>query len=73
MRFWGYWDQRARQLGLPGLKLAQATSIFCVLVLVKLVPQILSVSVWWFAGLAVLCGVLLLCWVRICGPVSDAN
>ncbi|MHC4137638.1 MAG: hypothetical protein ACYS0K_22050 [Planctomycetota bacterium] len=47
-------DRRARRLGIIDTKLAQGAAIFFALVIVKLVPQIMSVSVWWFVGLAVL-------------------
>lgn len=50
-------DRRARRLGMVDTKLAQGAAVFSVLVIVKLVPQILSVSVWWFVALTVACAV----------------
>jgi len=50
-------DQRARRLGIVDTKLAQGAAIFSVLIIVKFVPEILSVSVWWFVALAVACAI----------------
>lgn len=52
MTFWESMDRRAKRLGIVDTKLAQTAAIFFALVVVKLVPQVLSVSLWWFAGLA---------------------
>ncbi len=54
---WEYFDERARRLGIVDTKLVQAAAIFFALVVVKLVPQIMSVSIWWFVGLAILCAI----------------
>jgi hypothetical protein len=54
---WAYFDERARRLGILDTKLAQAAAIFFALIVVKLVPQIMDVSVWWFVLLAVLCAI----------------
>ncbi len=50
-------DRRARRLGIVDTKLAQGAAVFAVLVIVKLVPQILTVSVWWFVAFTVVCAV----------------
>ncbi len=50
-------DQRAKRLGIVDIKLAQGAAIFSVLIIVKLVPEILNVSVWWFVALAIACAV----------------
>jgi hypothetical protein len=50
---WSYFDSRARKLGILDTKLAQAAAIMFALTVVKLYPQIMSVSIWWFAGLTV--------------------
>ncbi len=50
-------DRRARNLGLVDTKLAQGAAVFAVLVIVKLVPEILDVSVWWFVALTVVCAI----------------
>ncbi len=50
-------DERARSLGIVDIKLAQFAAVFSVLIIVKLVPEILSVSVWWFVVLTVVCSI----------------
>ncbi len=55
MAIWEYLDRRARRLGILDTKLAQAAAIFFALVIVKLVPQIMNVSIWWFVLLAIVC------------------
>jgi hypothetical protein len=39
------------------MKLAQAAAICLALTVAKLVPQIMTISAWWFAVLAVLCAI----------------
>jgi hypothetical protein len=55
MSLWQESDGRAKRLGILDTKLAQGASMCFALVIVKLVPQIMTVSIWWFVGLAVLC------------------
>jgi len=54
---WEYFDKRARRLGILDTKLVQAAAIFFALVIVKLVPQIMNLSIWWFALLAIICAI----------------
>jgi hypothetical protein len=54
---WTYFDERARKLGILDTKLAQAAAIFFALVIVKLIPQIMNLSIWWFVFLALLCAI----------------
>lgn len=57
MSLWEYFDSRARRLGILDTKLALGAAMFLALVLVKLVPAILNVSVWWFVVLWIGCGI----------------
>jgi hypothetical protein len=57
MSLWTDFDERARRLGILDTKLAQGAAIFLALVIVKLLPEIMSVSVWWFVALAIVCAV----------------
>jgi hypothetical protein len=50
-------DARIKRFGVLDVKLAQGAAIFLALTIVKLYPQIMSVSVWWFVALCVLCAV----------------
>jgi hypothetical protein len=54
---WEYFDKRARRLGILDTKLVQAAAIFFALVIVKLIPQIMNVSIWWFVVLAIACAI----------------
>jgi len=57
MTMWNDFDTRARRLGILDTKLAQAAAIGFALVIVKLFPRIMSISVWWFVALAVVCAI----------------
>ncbi len=57
MSLYESFDERARRLGIVDTKLAQGAAIFVALILVKLVPEIMNLSVWWFVALTVACGI----------------
>ncbi|UCE19034.1 MAG: hypothetical protein JSV84_01420 [Gemmatimonadota bacterium] len=48
---------RVRKLGLVDVKLAQGCAIFLTLIIVKLLPEIMNISIWWFIGLLFLCAI----------------
>ena len=48
MSLWEYFDSRARRFGIVDTKLALGAAMFLALIIAKLVPEILNVSVWWF-------------------------
>ena len=48
-------NQRVKKFSIFDLKLVQGTGIFLTLILVKLIPQIMKPSVWWYVGLFILC------------------
>jgi len=50
-------NQRAKKLGIIDLKLAQGAAMFFALVIAKLIPGIMDLSVWWFAVLLVICAI----------------
>lgn len=54
-----YWNRQVRKFTIIDVKLAEGTAVAFTLILVKLFPQILSLSIWWFVA------ALLLCWVRL--------
>lgn len=49
--------RRVKKLGIIDLKLAQCAAMFFVLVIAKLIPEIMDLSIWWFAGLLVICAI----------------
>ena len=50
-----YWNRRVKQFTIWDLKLAQFASAMFMLVVAKLFPKIMDLSVWCFAALAVAC------------------
>jgi len=48
-------DQRVKKFGLIDVKLAQGVAMFLALIIAKLIPSIMHLSIWWFVGLAILC------------------
>ena len=42
-------------LNIFDLKLLQATVMFLAIIIVKLIPRILEIDIWWFVVLLVLC------------------
>ena len=46
-------NERVKRLGILDMKLAQGAAMFFALIIVKLVPEILTISVWWFVALCV--------------------
>lgn len=50
-------NQRVSKLSLIDVKLAQGCAIFLTLIIVKILPEITSINIWWFIGLLILCAV----------------
>ena len=50
-------NQRVKKFSFIDIKLAQAASIFFALIIVKLIPQIMNVCIWWFIVLLILCAI----------------
>ena len=61
-----YWNRKVRTLTVVDLKLIQVGSMALILIIVKLFPQIVSLSIWWFVALAIICGLrpLYVFWLR---------
>lgn len=57
MSLWEYFDSRARRFGIIDTKLALGAAMFLALIIAKLVPAILDVSVWWFVVLWIAFGI----------------
>jgi len=52
-----FFNDRVKRLNIFDIKLIQACAMFVALIIVKLIPQIMTISVWWFVGILVLCAV----------------
>jgi hypothetical protein len=50
-------DKRVKKFGLIDVKLAQGAAMFVALVVAKLIPQIMDLSIWWFVGLLIICAI----------------
>lgn len=48
-------NERVRKLNIFDIKLVQGCTMFMVLIIVKLIPQIMTINIWWFVILLVLC------------------
>ena len=47
--------RRVRRLDIFDVKLAQLSAAFFVLIIAKLIPSIMNISIWWFVVLLILC------------------
>ncbi|MCD6102168.1 MAG: hypothetical protein J7J77_03855 [Candidatus Cloacimonetes bacterium] len=50
-------NKRVKKLTIFDIKLVQGAAMFIMLIIVKLIPQIMDISIWWFVVLAILCGI----------------
>ncbi|MBA7516522.1 hypothetical protein ES705_08570 [subsurface metagenome] len=41
-------NERVRKLNIFDIKLVQGCTMFMVLIIVKLIPQIMTINIWWF-------------------------
>lgn len=48
-------NQRVKRFSLIDVKLAQGAAMFLALIIAKLIPDIMDLSIWWFVGFAILC------------------
>lgn len=52
-----YFNERVKRFSIFDIKLVQGAAIFFALIIIKLVPDLLNVSIWWFVALSILCAV----------------
>ncbi|RPI06520.1 MAG: hypothetical protein EHM64_02575 [Ignavibacteriae bacterium] len=57
MKFIENMTNRAKKFSILDVKLAQWAAIFVTLIVVKLIPQILDINIWWFVALLAICAV----------------
>jgi hypothetical protein len=50
-----FFNNRVKRLTIFDLKLVQACAMLVALIVVKLIPDIMTISIWWFVVLLVLC------------------
>ncbi len=49
--------RRVKKFDIIDVKLAQGAAMFFALVIVKLIPDIMDLSIWWFVVLLVICAI----------------
>ena len=61
-----FWDRKVKQFTIWDLKLAQIWTAAWVLILIKIFPQIMQLSIWWFVAILVLCAprLIYLLWMK---------
>ncbi len=66
MSWLDYWNRKVRTLTIVDLKLIQVGSMALILIFAKLVPQIMSLNIWWFVAVAIICCArpLYVFWIR---------
>ncbi len=47
--------KRVRKFDIIDVKLAQVVAMFLALIIAKLIPDIMNISIWWFAALLIIC------------------
>lgn len=59
-------SKRAKKFSIIDIKLAQWAAMFVVLIVVKLIPQIMDINIWWFVVLLVICAIkpLYVFWIK---------
>ena len=50
-----YWNRKVKQFTIWDLKLGQVWTAAWILIIIKIFPQIMRLSVWWFVAIIVLC------------------
>ena len=55
LRWIDFWNRQVKKFTIFDVKLAQAAAMCSALIVAKLVPQILTVNIWWFVVLALVC------------------
>ncbi len=50
-----YWNRKVKKFTIFDVKLVQGATMAFALIIVKLFPQIMSLSIWWFVAFAVVC------------------
>jgi hypothetical protein len=50
-------DRRVRKFSFIDVKLAQGAAMFGALIIAKIIPDIMDLSIWWFAAMLVICAI----------------
>jgi len=50
-------NQRVKKFSIIDIKLAQGAAMFFALIIARIIPDIMDLSIWWFVGLLIVCAV----------------
>ena len=50
-------DKRVKKFSIIDVKLAQGVAMFFALIIAKLIPDIMDLSIWWFVALLIICAI----------------
>ena len=50
-----YWNRKVKGFTILDVKLAQGAAVGFILIIVKLFPQIMRLTIWWFVAFALIC------------------
>jgi hypothetical protein len=66
MKFLENMTDRAKKFSIVDVKLAQWAAMFITLIVVKLIPQIMDINIWWFVILLAICAMkpLYVFWIK---------
>ena len=54
MGIFDFFNERVKNLTIFDIKLAQACAMCVILIIAKLIPQIMSIGIWWFVVLLII-------------------
>jgi len=59
--------RRVKKFDIIDLKLAQGAAMFFALIIVKLIPDIMNLSIWWFVVLLIICAIkpVYVFWIKV--------
>jgi hypothetical protein len=70
MSFIHYCNRKVARFTIFDVKLAQGAAMAFMLIIVKLFPQIMTLSIWWFVAAVVVCALrpVYVMWIKDGGP-----
>ncbi len=57
MKIISWMNDRIKKFTIFDIKLVQGAAMCVILIIVKLIPQIMTISIWWFVVLAIVFGI----------------
>ncbi|KPJ73584.1 hypothetical protein AMJ52_03435 [candidate division TA06 bacterium DG_78] len=57
MHFIDFFNERVKKLTIFDVKLVQISAMGIILIIVKLIPHVMTINIWWFIVLSVICAI----------------